>query len=107
MRVLTVRAHKRYAIRRTLGVSTQDGFQATALLIEISADGCRLSNLGKTKLAVGDRIDAALDEIQLDGLVRWCNDGVVGLRFTKPLHTFELSALISPSSGPQQLRYGT
>ena len=98
MTVLSARVGKRYAVRRALPVSTADGVQATGLLIELSAECCRISNLGRTRLATGDRISAELDGVVLDGWVRSNNDGLVGLRFERPLHLHQLNQLRSAAA---------
>ena len=108
MAVLTIRAGKRYALRRSLPVGIPTGRQSTGLLIELSADGCRISNLDDASIAIGDRIAAELDGVQLGGVVRWSGDGVAGIRFERPLHCDQLRRLISTQRATAEVRrYGT
>lgn len=108
MTVLTIRTGKRYAVRRSLPVGIPTGPQSTGLLIELSADGCRISNLGNAHFAIGDRITAELDGVQLGGVVRWSGGGVAGVRFERPLHCDQLRQLISTERPAAEVRrYGT
>jgi hypothetical protein len=109
--VLTIRAHKRFAVcskvRLRKGRRGIDG-----LLIELSLDGCRISH---AQAATGFTLDDSLT-LHLEGTapiearVRWLREGAIGLRFERPLHIAGLEQLILLCRGaaqPAQRAYGT
>lgn len=95
MSILVIRTQKRYAVRRSArlrnaGVRAQDG-----LLIEISLEGCRISNIDDRAFSVGQVATVGIDGFgDLEAHVRWAHDGFVGLRFLSPLHMPALDRLI-------------
>src|SRR5438067_1001759 len=99
MTVLTIRSCKRYAVRHSVMVSCADGLPTSGLLIEVSQEGCRISNLGQTPFRTGDRVAVRLDETYLGGHVRWAADGVVGVRFSEALFAGQLNELLTQSRG--------
>lgn len=110
MTVLTIRAHRRYALRQPVSLAKPDGAPARGLLIELSSEGCRISNLGGTSLAVGERVAVHVDEISLPGRIRWAHDGIAGVRLDKALRTSQLAELIALGRGETAddvPRYGT
>jgi len=95
MSVLTVRAHRRYALRMPSKLKREGRRPATCLLVELSQHGARVSNLGGRNLAVGESV--ALDTgcgRRLDGTIRWAHDGVAGIDLRNALHLPELAELI-------------
>lgn len=114
MTVLTIRAHKRFAVCRKTRLRKSGKRGAEALLIELSLDGCRIGQVGASEdFAIGDVLTLRVDgrAAPLEGRVRWLGEGVIGLRFTCPLHNAALEALIRLCRGendPPALRaYGT
>lgn len=113
MSVLVIRAHKRFAVRSAARVSSNDKRARRGLLIELSLDGCRISNLGSEDFALNQLVTVKVDGFEpLDGHVRWSSDGVVGLRFATPLHIAGLDLLIRTcrgevQSGGESRAYGT
>lgn len=92
MTVLTIRAHKRYAVRESIWLRRPlDGFQVTGLMIELSTEGCRISSLGSADFSTGDQISVEGDRFKLTGRIRWTRHGVAGVRLDKPLLAKELS----------------
>jgi hypothetical protein len=45
MAVFTIRARRRYAVRQMINLCKAGGRRAQGLLIELSSEGCRISNL--------------------------------------------------------------
>lgn len=110
MSVLTIRAHRRFAMR--LPVSLRKGREkaVSGLLIEISQQGARISNLGQCGYDLGEDVVLSLPGGQkLQGVVRWAHDGLAGIGLKKALYAPELAELLEKNrknDEPQQ-RYGT
>lgn len=78
-------------------------------MIELSAEGCRISGLVGKRPVIDQPVDIALvDGPVLAAHVRWSNDGVVGLRLDKALNNAGLADVLSHSRGPVEVRrYGS
>jgi len=109
MTVLTIRAHKRYAVRQTVRLHKGKCRPAKGLMIELSTEGCRISNLGDAAFDVGEEVSVDLcGNRKLHGIVRWAHDGFAGVRLNTPLLGRELADLLNVSrDGEGELRYGT
>ena len=95
MSVLVIRKHSRFALCHQASLRKEGGRTRDALLIEVSLDGCRLSNLGKSQHQIGQRASVRIDGFgMVDGIVRGAKDGFVSLRFDRPLFTADLDRLI-------------
>jgi hypothetical protein len=81
------------------------------LLIELSQDGARVSNLGKSRLQNGDSVSLSVGEARtLAGKVHWAHDGLAGIKLDPPLRIGEMEALLDYNYACQQQvmpRYGT
>ena len=98
--VLVIRAHKRFAVRRDAKVSESGKRAQRGLLIALSLDGCRISNLAPGNYPVDQLLTVKVAGFEpLEGRVRWSRDGVVGLRFAAPLHIPALDLLIRTCRG--------
>jgi hypothetical protein len=95
MTVLTIRAHKRYAVRQPVRLGKPGGAPAKGLLIELSSEGFRISNLGRCDYAIGEQVTVELGELSLDGRIRWAHDGIAGVRLERPLYPNQLGELIA------------
>jgi hypothetical protein len=110
MTVLTIRAHKRYAVRQPVRVAKPGEKAVGGLMIELSSEGCRISNVGRSGFAIGEAVTLEIEELAYTGHVRWSHDGIVGVRLAKPLYNSELCSLVARGRGEidvQDLRYGT
>lgn len=123
MTVLTIRAHKRYAARHPVRLGTPGAAAADGLLIELSSEGCRISQLTNGAFAPGERIAVHLGQVVLPGRIRWAHDGLAGVRFDNALRAAQLSELVALArsdgfrpqvgsngrerAGPAPRRYGT
>jgi hypothetical protein len=110
MSVLTIRAHKRYAVRQPVRLADENGSSAHGLLIELSCEGLRISNLGRTPFSVGDPVSVDVGHHSLRGRIRWAHDGIAGVRLDAALHTQQLGNLIALGRGElaeDVRRYGT
>lgn len=112
MSLLTIRAHKRFAVCSKVRLRKEGRRGIDGLLIELSLDGCRISHVGKAaSFALGDPLTLRLDgTAPIAARIRWLRDGTVGLRFERPLHIAGLQRLIELCRGEavQGLRaYGT
>jgi len=93
--ILTIRKHKRFAVRRKASLRCADAPSKTALLIELSLDGCRLGLTGNWTYSIGDFVTLSVTGFESrQAQVRWSGQGYVGLRFANPLHVAELDALV-------------
>ena len=110
MTVLTIRAHKRYAVRQPVRLGKTGAKAISGLMVELSSEGCRISNVERLGFAVGEAVRVEIEELEFDGLVRWAHDGIVGVRLDKPLYSNELGNLIARGRGEtcaDERRYGT
>ena len=111
MTVLTIRAHKRYAVRQPVRVAKPGGTPVGGLMIELSSEGCRISNLGRPGFQIGEPVTVQIDELEYRGRIRWAHDGVAGVRLDAALFSGELSELIARGRGElhadEVRRYGT
>jgi hypothetical protein len=111
MAVLTIRAHRRYAVRQPVQLQTPGGKPVGGLMIELSSEGCRISNLGRPGFTVGEPVTVAIDERKYHGRIRWTHDGIAGVRLDTALYPMQLSELIALGRGEspagQERRYGT
>lgn len=100
MSILVIRAHKRFAVCSAARVSATGTKAQRGLLIELSLDGCRISNLAPGDYPVDQLLTVKVPRFEaLDGYVRWSRDGVIGLRFAQPLHIPALDLLIRTCRG--------
>ena len=110
MTVLTIRAHKRYAVRQMVTLHRQDRTSLGGLMIELSSEGFRISNLGRSGLTIGEPVTVEFDELTFHGRIRWSHDGIAGVRLDKALFSNEVNDLIARGRGAAQgdvRRYGT
>jgi len=108
MTVLTIRSHKRYAVRQPVQLRQTGTKVAGGLMIELSSEGCRISNLGRPAFTVGEPVTVEVGETRLSGKLRWMHDGIAGVRLDVALFTSQLGELIARGRGEDgDLRYGT
>jgi hypothetical protein len=108
MSVLTIRTHRRYAVRQEVEVGKACGACETGLLIELSSEGCRISNLGRGGYSIGDEVTLDLGDRRLPGKIRWAHDGIAGVRLDSALFGHELNAIVARGREDSPLaRYGT
>ncbi len=99
MTVLTIRAHRRYAVRQMVRLARAGEKPLKGLMIELSSEGCRISNLGRPGLVVGDEVTVEFDGRKLAGYIRWSHDGIAGVRLSKALFPAQLGQLIASGRG--------
>ncbi len=104
MTVLTIRSHKRYAVRRPVQLGKPGDAPAKGLLIELSSEGCRISNLGRRDYTIGEPVTVELGELSLGGRIRGMHDGIAGVRLEHPLFPSQLGELIALDRGLAQAR---
>lgn len=96
MTVLTIRAHRRYALRMPAKLQRKGGRARRCLLIELSQHGARLSNLGERRFEYGEAVTLTTEcGKQLEATIRWAHDGVAGLHLSRSLHLPEMSELLA------------
>ena len=94
MTVLTIRAHKRYATRQPVRLRAGRAKAVCGLLIELSAEGIRISNLGAARFEIGQPVTVEIGERDYQGRVRWSHDGIAGVRLDRALHVPEIAYLL-------------
>ena len=110
MTVLAIRACKRHAVRQIVALAKGGRKPFEGLMIELSSEGCRTSNLGRSGFSVGDAASVDVGEQRFNGRIRWFHDGIAGVRFDQALFNGELNGLIAYCRGEGQgeaPRYGT
>lgn len=99
MSVLVIRAHKRFAVCQKARLRKPGKRAEEGLLIELSLDGCRVSNLASQAFTLDQQVIVRIDGAQpLEARIRWLGDGTsgrtAGLRFLQPLRAAALDELI-------------
>jgi hypothetical protein len=111
MSVLTIRAYKRYATRLPVTLRREGRKTVSGLLIELSQQGARISNLGRSKFEAGDAVViTAASDIAIEGTIRWAHDGLAGVRLDRSLHLPEMRDLLELNRRKQSgadWHYGT
>ena len=111
MTVLTIRSSRRYAMRLPVWLRTGKARSVAALLIEISQDGARISNLGRKCYEPGEPVTLLVAKgHELEGVIRWAHDGLAGMRFDTALNLAGLSGILDLRHAPSETlrqRYGT
>jgi len=108
--VLVIRANKRFAVRRSVMLREPGGRKRGGLMIELSSEGCRISNVDSRAYTIDQELTLDLGQgKRLGGRVRWAHDGFVGLKFAAALRQVELGELIENSrlGDTREARYGT
>lgn len=98
MTLLVVRAHKRFAVRRTVEVArtSSAGKPVSGLMIELSSEGCRISSINQQQFECGQDVDLRIEGFQpIEACVRWFHDGCAGLRFTRAVGSSQLDAMLA------------
>ena len=104
MAVLMIRAHKRYAVRQPVQLGKPGATPAKGLMIELSSEGCRISNLDRCDYAIGEEVTLELGELSLGGRIRWAHDGIAGVRLDRALYPSQLGALVAHDRGLAEAR---
>ena len=82
MTILTIRKHKRFAMRQAARLLCADNRPWAGLLFEVSLDGCRLAIADCDGFAINQPVTVAIAGFaKLKAQVRWAGNGSVGLRF--------------------------
>lgn len=77
------------------------GGSADGLLIEISAQGCRISQIDETQIDHGALVTVLIDGfVGLEAQVLRAYDGLVGLRFARPLTRSRLAEILATYRDP-------
>jgi len=108
MSVLVIRAHHRFAMREQVSCTFGDGNTREGVLIELSREGCRISQLGEIDAAEGSIAEIGLSNGNtLPAKIRWTRDSTIGLRFEQPMSTAELTSIVEAARNEVSVsRYG-
>lgn len=108
MSLFVIRARKRFAVCRQARLRRPGRRALHGLLIELSLEGCRLSNLPPDAFEPEQSVVLRLDgAAPIECRIRWIGaDGTAGLRFARPLHAAALDELIRlcRASPPNEVR---
>jgi hypothetical protein len=111
MTVLTIRAHKRYAVRQPVLLGKPGAKPVGGLMIELSSEGVRISNLGRPGFEIGESVTVEIEDRKFHGRIRWCHNGIAGVRLDTALYSNQLGELVALGRGecpaPDVRRYGT
>jgi len=108
MTVYTINPQRRFAVRQVVNLRKSEGRAARGLLIELSSEGCRISNLKRGEHATGDAVTVEMGEVTLPGVIRWAHDGVAGVKLSTALFSNQLTELVAIGRGENEVaRYGT
>lgn len=100
--VLVIRANKRFAVRRPVTLRGAPAKHRGGLMIELSCEGCRISNADSTAFMMDQEVTVELDDGErLPGRIRWSHDGFVGVKFASALRQGELAGLLEVSRAPE------
>src|SRR6185503_4572781 len=99
MTVLTIRAHKRYAVRQPVRLGKPGAKPISGLMIELSSEGIRVSNLGRPGLLIGEPVTVEIGEHKFHGKIRWTHDGIAGVRLDTALYSRQLGELLERGRG--------
>lgn len=95
MTVLVIRAHKRFAVCRKASLRKPGKRGVEGLLIELSLEGCRISNVDPQRFEIDQVVTVRIEGAQpFDGRIRWQGEATLGLRFVRPLRFAALDQLI-------------
>ena len=104
MTVLTIRAHKRFGVCQAIRLHCECDGVVDGLLIEVSLEGCRISNINSDRFAIDDVVTVEIGGWKtIDACVRWQHDGMIGLRMMQPLHNGELIELLNLCRGTSEV----
>jgi hypothetical protein len=108
MAVFTIRARRRYAVRQPVNLRKAGGRRTQGLLIELSSEGCRISNLKRGEHQAGEEVTVEIGDVALPGRVYWAHDGVAGVRLDNALFSNQLADLVANGRADRELAlYGT
>ena len=100
--VSVIRSYKRFAVRRAVTLRGGPPQRRDGLMIELSTEGCRISNADSLAYAIEQKVTVELDDGEkLPGIVRWAHDGFVGVRFESALRHEKLARLLEVSRPPE------
>ena len=102
MSVFTIRAHKRYAVRQLVSLRKAGGRRAEGLMIELSSEGFRISNLKRGEHTAGDEVTVEIGDRTLRGRIRWAHDGVAGVRLDHALFSNQVAELVAIGRGEEE-----
>lgn len=93
--VLVIRSNKRFAVCRKARLHQGGNKAEQGLIIELSLDGCRVSNLDAAAFSLDQDVTLTIDGNQpIEARIRWLGDRAAGLRFLRPQHNAALDRLI-------------
>ena len=102
MSVLVIRANKRFAVRRQVRLLGGTAPNRGGLMIELSSEGCRISNADSLAYVIDQEVTVELDDGErLPGRIRWAHDGFVGVKFASALRQTALAQLLEVSRAPE------
>ncbi|WP_338466776.1 PilZ domain-containing protein [Novosphingobium sp. ZN18A2] len=105
MSLLVIRAHKRFAVCRRVPLRKGRAIAGDGLLIELSLEGCRISQIQQDHFREGEELHFNVEGYgMITGAVRWSQGNCVGLRLSPPLHQAEMANLLDVlREGPEKV----
>ena len=76
----------RHAVRMQVSVQPDGGGTVEGMMIEVSLQGCRISRIDAARIRPGAQVTVSIDGLgDMPAEVLRAHDGLVGLRFVRPL----------------------
>lgn len=96
MNAMIGRTHRRYALHLPVELRSETASKAKGLLIEISQECARISQLERDTYQPGDTVIVRSPcGMKREGRIRWTRATNAGVRFADPLRLHELSDWLS------------
>ena len=96
MNTMLGRAHRRYALHLPVELRSDSVSKANGLLIEISQEHARISQLERDTYQPGDPVTVRTPcGMKRQGHIRWTRATIAGVRFEEALHIHELADWLS------------
>ena len=91
----------RHAVRMQVNVQSEGGSAVDGMMIELSMHGCRISRIDAARIKPGVEVKVSIEGFgAMAAQVLRAHDGVVGLRFVRPLSRGGLLAILENDRDP-------
>lgn len=91
----------RHAVRMQVSVQPDGGGAIDGMMIELSTQGCRISRIDVARIRPGTQVSVSIDGFgDMPAEVLRAHDGLVGLRFVRPLTRGGLVQILESDRDP-------
>ena len=100
MSIFVIPRHKRFAVRQNVQLRAGSGTARSALLIEVSLQGCRVSVSDFDPFRIDQPVTVEIAGFgDIGGHISSVSDRIFAIRFARPVQNAELHELVGSSSG--------